>query len=56
MRYRDAGDEKTILWINEVLGWKDVDGWRIPVPATVTWLDQGLPWSTWWMEEVISSA
>jgi hypothetical protein len=56
MRYRDASHMDTILWINEVLGWEDIDGWRIPVPATVTWLDQGLPWSTWWIEEVVYNA
>jgi hypothetical protein len=53
MRYREATDEAKIPWRNEPLGWQTLNGVRIPSPASVTWLDEGTPWSVWTVEDVV---
>lgn len=53
MRYKEAADEDPVLWINEVLGWQTFNGVQVPTPATVTWLDEGTPWSTWVHEDIV---
>lgn len=53
MRYKEATDEDKVLWINEMLGWERFHGIQVPVPATVTWLDEGTPWSTWIHDDVV---
>ncbi len=53
MRYREASDEDRVLWINEVLGWQVFNGIQVPSPATVTWLDEGTPWSRWEHDDVV---
>ena len=56
MRYKEATDDTPVLWINEVQGWQAFHGLQIPSPATVTWLDEGTPWSTWDHEDVVYNA
>ena len=53
MRYKEATDEDKTLWINEVLGWQTFEGIKLPGPATVTWLDEGTPWSVWMHDDVV---
>jgi len=53
MRYREATDETKIPWRNEPLGWQTFHGIEIPSPATLTWLDEGTPWSVWTIEDVV---
>ena len=52
MRYKEAKDEAKTPWHNEVLGWRSFHGIRIPSPASVTWADDGVPWSVWTIEDV----
>lgn len=53
MRYKEAGSAAKVPWRNEILGWRSFHGIRIPSPATVTWLDEGKPWSIWTVEDVV---
>jgi len=53
MRYKEASDDHKVLWINEVLSWRAFDGIQVPTPATVTWLDEGTPWSRWEHDDVV---
>jgi hypothetical protein len=53
LRYRDAADETKIGWLNEPLAWQTFHGIKIPSQASVTWMDQGAPWSEWHLEEVV---
>jgi hypothetical protein len=53
MRFKEATDEQKILWINQTLGWGAFDGIQVPNPSTVTWLDEGTPWSTWIHDDVV---
>lgn len=56
MRYKDAADEEKTLWRNEVLEWRSVHGILLPVSATVTWMDDGVPWLEVLVEEVVYNA
>ncbi|MEA3440982.1 MAG: DUF6544 family protein [Chloroflexota bacterium] len=53
MRYRDADDEQKILWINEVLVWREIDDMLSLAVGAVTWFDQGKPWAVFNAEEIV---
>jgi hypothetical protein len=53
MRWKEATDEAKTLWRNEALGWQTFHGIKIVSPGTVTWMDEGTPWSVWIIEEVV---
>lgn len=52
MRYRDIGKPR-VNWILEGFDWKLWHGLLIPSIGTVTWADQGYPWLTLCVEEVV---
>jgi hypothetical protein len=51
-RYRDAKDAAKTGWLNEPLAWHSFHDVVIPHHASVTWTDQGTPWSEWTIEDV----
>jgi hypothetical protein len=55
MRYR--GDEvgKT-LWLCEARDWAPVSGQKVATTGTVTWHDEGSPWASFTVEEIIYNA
>lgn len=54
MRYRDAGsNSKKILWITKNLDGKNIAGTKISAVGSATWLDQGKPWATFILDNVI---
>lgn len=54
MRYRDSGPQaKKILWITRNIESKKIEGTQIDTMGSATWLDQGKPWATFTLEEVI---
>ena len=53
MRYKEAADETKTLWINEALGWGDVNGYSLPTQGAVTWQDEGTPWAVFTVEEIV---
>ncbi|MGL4649045.1 MAG: DUF6544 family protein, partial [Caldilineaceae bacterium] len=52
LRNRDANVDESILWVNFVTAWSEVDGWRIPTVGEVTWMDQGRPWAYFGVESL----
>ena len=56
MRYRDAKDASKILWLNEITEWNTVNGYTIPKRAALTWFDQGTPWASFMVEDVVYNA
>ena len=53
MRYRDAGSQaKKILWITRNVEGKKIEGTKLDAIGSVTWMDQGIPWATFTLEEV----
>jgi hypothetical protein len=53
MRFKGEDATARTLWLNEVLTWDDLDGRRLPVETTLTWLDDGTPWARLTTEEVL---
>jgi hypothetical protein len=53
MRYKEADSAEKTLWKNEVLEWRELDGYMIPVETAVTWADEGSPWAVFSTEDVI---
>ncbi len=53
MRYQGVDSEEKTLWINEVLEWGRVDGYLVPVRASVTWYGASGPWATFTAEEIV---
>jgi hypothetical protein len=53
MRYRNSGPQaKKILWITRNVTAKKIEGTQLDTVGTATWLDQGMPWATFTLEEV----
>jgi hypothetical protein len=53
MRYRDSGPQaKKILWITRNIPSNKIEGTQLDTVGTATWLDQGIPWATFTVEEV----
>jgi hypothetical protein len=54
MRYRDAGDQaKKILWITRNEPGPTIEGTQLSAVGSATWLDQGKPWATFTLEDVV---
>ena len=52
MRYRDSGPSaKKILWITRNVEGRKLEGTNLDAVGSATWLDQGLPWATFTLEE-----
>jgi hypothetical protein len=51
-RYKGAKDSEKTGWHAEALGWRCFHGIRVPSPASLTWADEGRPWSVWTIEDV----
>ena len=56
MRYQDEDSVEKVLWMNQVLEWKEVDGYRLPALAALIWMDAGKPWAVWEVEAVVYNA
>jgi hypothetical protein len=52
MRYKGTDSEGKTLWINEALGWSDVDGNTTPTLSAATWFDEGTPWAVFTVEDI----
>jgi hypothetical protein len=53
MRFRDSGDQaKKILWITRSVEGKNIEGTKLSAVGSATWLDQGIPWAVFTLEEV----
>ncbi len=51
LRYKGQGDDKT-PWLIEITEWKRFHSFKIPARFSVTWEDEGSPWSYWTVEGV----
>ena len=56
MRYQDEDSVEKVLWINQILEWSEVDGYRLPTAAALIWMDAGKPWAVWEVEDVVYNA
>jgi len=57
MRYRDPGEgQPKILWITRSIPGKTIAGTKLYATGTATWLDQGRPWLTMTLEDIVYNA
>jgi hypothetical protein len=56
MRWRDAADQAKTLWIGDSRAWGNLNGRPTLLTSTLTWFDQGSPWATFDVEEVVYNA
>jgi hypothetical protein len=56
MRYKGANARVKTLWLNEVLQWGTVNGYKVPTSAALTWFGDGAPWAVFNVEEVVYNA
>ena len=56
MRYKEATDDAKTFWHNEVLDWAEINGFFLPTIGSITWEDEGTPWATFIVEEVVYNA
>lgn len=55
MRYRGTEQSKS-LWLCEARAWAAVSGQTVARTGTLTWEDQGRPWSSFTVEEIVYNA
>jgi hypothetical protein len=55
-RWKEATDEAKTLWISEATDWQHFHGVLVPSPGTLTWQDEGTPWATFSVEEIVYNA
>jgi hypothetical protein len=53
MRYRSSTDQSKILWLNQAVEWGTRDGKSFMVSGAATWMDDGKPWATFTVEDVV---
>jgi len=50
MRFKN---ETKVLWIGEAVEWGSLNGHTLPIASTITWFDEGTPWATFQVDEVV---
>ena len=53
MRYRDADDEQRIPWVDRMEKWGQVASKNTLEIGSITWMDEGTPWATFYVEELL---
>jgi hypothetical protein len=53
LRYKQATDGEKTRWLLEALEWDRFNSILVPSLSTVTWEDEGLPWLTITLEELV---
>lgn len=56
MRHREETEEAKFLWICEAREWKEIGGYMLPAVGRIIWFDQGTPWATFNVEDVVYNA
>lgn len=53
MRYHGAESTEKVLWLNDTLGWKEINGMPIGYIGAATWMDNGTPWAIFTVEDIV---
>lgn len=53
MRFKGPTDDRPTLWINHARAWRDLGAGPVLVDASLTWFDEGSPWATFAVDEVV---
>jgi hypothetical protein len=52
MRYHASSSTEKVLWINQSLEYRKVDGFMLGAVGAATWMDDGKPWAVFTIEDV----
>ncbi len=55
MRFRNPGDKAKILWITRHENGKAIPGTSLSAVGSALWLDQGRPWATFRVEDLVAN-
>jgi hypothetical protein len=53
MRFKGADSEHKTLWVNRSIEWKEIDGYLIMATGSAIWMDDGIPWATFRVDDVV---
>ncbi len=53
MRYHSSVSEVKVLWLNKSVQWGMLDGQQLLLDGAVTWMDDGKPWATFHVEDIV---
>ena len=48
----DMAESGKLPWHADFLAWQVVNGTKLPARISITWQDQGEPWSYWDLEDI----
>jgi hypothetical protein len=52
MRYQKQASATKILWLNQSLEWKPLNGTLTNTIGSATWMDDGKPWAVFYVEDI----
>jgi hypothetical protein len=53
MRYHSSQSEAKTLWMNKSVQWSERDGKLFLTQGSATWMDDGKPWATFTVEDIV---
>ncbi len=53
MRYQKSTSPEKILWLNENLEYRTVDGYTFGAVGAATWITEGTPWAVFTVEDIV---
>jgi hypothetical protein len=53
MRYQGPESQEKVLWLNESVSWREVDGRPSPETGAAIWMDQRTPWAFFTLEDIV---
>jgi hypothetical protein len=53
MRYQKSTSEQKMLWLNENLEYRTIDGYTFGAVGAATWINEGTPWAVFTVEDIV---
>ena len=53
MRYQKSTSEQKILWLNETLDYRTINGYSFGAVGSATWINEGTPWAVFTVEDIV---
>ena len=53
MRYQKSTSSQKILWLNENLEYRTIDGYTFGAVGAATWINEGTPWAVFTVEDIV---
>lgn len=53
MRYQRSDSEGKVLWLNQILEWKELNGTLTNTTGAAIWMNNGKPWAVFHVEDIV---